>query len=620
MPTDAIWSEVSFETQNSSGVPTGNFVGMLGRLIVGYNQINDPNICALGQCCPMEGAVAVWLYGIPEVPQGCFALANNMFWHFPHQTLNDGTVNSQWNGCPGPSNGTGYNTCDYSLGGLGTVQPSGGSDPCLCALGEFYTALPNIDYTQTGPGAQWLIVSNMTGNGQIDACLEILKIVDNQNDWDNGTITCPSACMDDTLLNVFPAGSTFPHDQLMLMAINGSPSNTVETNCNTCVENLYGCLDQNAINTYWDCNNIHIPTVYGQNPNLDSGCCIYPGCPDSSALNYDPANADGCGTWANGAWQSGGITDTSCCIYPGCKDGVSTPCDIMTPLPNGDPGPIGCVANHGLDCSGNPVIPATGGILTNPAFSSCFTNEIPPSPNNDCYYVGCTDTTASNYTPGANGCVYPTLDGTQCCEYEGCMDQNALNYGESCHDPNTIYTAAQLTAPCVPDNCVDPPRVGCMDDGCCVDGVLILVDPTPLPLGCTPGTDCICDNGLHLCPTQGGGPSFSSNIPNGCTPGDPQNPCVGCDYDPLAEEQGQPYESYCACEGVYCNIQNNPPIYDVNDIQIGGCIPGTDCCIDIATSILAPGPYIWTDPGVFGPCENGTAYPCTGTRFSYGRM
>ena len=51
------------------------------------------------------------------------------------------------------------------------------------------------------------------------------------------------------------------------------------------------------------------------------------------------------------------------------------------------------------------------------------------------------------------------------------MDQTATNYGESCHDPMVIYSAAQLTAPCVPDNCIDPPVVGCMDDGCCVDGV-----------------------------------------------------------------------------------------------------------------------------------------------------
>ena len=600
MPTIS-WNDASFETEDPSGVATGNFVAINARMILGYNQINDNSICSLGSCCPAEGAVAMWWFGIPALPQGCFTMSPNMFWNFPHEFLNDGTLNPQWNGCPGPGGWTGYNTCGPS--GIDSVTPGTGTDPCLCDLGEFYTALPNIDFSQTGPGVQWLVVSNTNGTGQLDACLEILKIVENQNDWDNTSITCPSAFMEGDYWTTHIAGYTINHGLLALMAMNNEPSNIVETNCTTCVANLYGCLDQNAINTYWDCYNVHIPTTYGVNPNLDSGCCIYPGCPDSSALNYDPVNPDGCGTWANGSWTSGGITDTSCCMYPGCKDGISTPCDNMTPLPNGDPGPIGCVANHTLDCNDNPVIPATGGILTNPAFSSCFTNESPPSPNNDCYYVGCTDTTATNHTPGANGCLYPILDGTQCCEYEGCMDQTATNYGESCHDPMVIYSAAQLTAPCVPDNCIDPPVVGCMDDGCCVDGVFDLVDLTPT-------TEC--PNGLHLCPTQGGGPSFSSNIPNGCIPGSPVHPCSNCGYDPLAEEQGQPYESFCACEGVYCNIQHNPPTFNASGVQTGGCIPGTDCCIDIDTSILAPGPYVWSDPGVFGPCLNGTAYPCTG--------
>ena len=182
------------------------------------------------------------------------------------------------------------------------------------------------------------------------------KIVDNQNDWDNTTIACPSQFMDGSAGNR-PAGYVIEHDELMWMAIAGTPTNIVETDCETCVENLYGCLDPNAINQYYDCSNIHIPTVYGQNPNLDSGCCIYPGCPDSSALNYDPTNNDGCGTWSNGSWVSGGPTDTSCCQYPGCNDSITVPCDISTPLPNGDPGPLGCVANYTLDCFGNTVIP-----------------------------------------------------------------------------------------------------------------------------------------------------------------------------------------------------------------------------------------------------------------------
>jgi len=581
----ANWALSSFETNDSSGNLTGNFVGMVGRVVYGYNQILDPNICSLGSCCPAADDVANYFYpGNFHLPHACFGMLGQMFWDNPYQFLNNGAANPNWNGCNGPHpTATGYNTCGI---GLDSVWAGTGTQPCECALGEFYSAMPNIDFTQTGPGAQWLIVSNTTGNGQLDCCVEILKIVDNQSDWDNTTIACPSQFMDGSA-NLQPAGYVIEHDELMWMAIQGTPTNVVETNCNSCIENLFGCLDQNAINTYWDCNNIHIPTVYGQNPNLDSGCCIYPGCPDSSALNYDPTNDDGCGSWSSGSWVSGGPTDTSCCQYPGCNDPITVPCSLGTPLPNGDPGPIGCVANHTLDCNGNPVIPATGGILVNPAVSTCFTNEIPPSPNNDCYYVGCTDETASNYTPGANGCEYPTLDGTQCCEYLGCTDQTSLNYGESCNGLYT-YTAAQLTGPCVPDNCIDPPVIGCMDDGCCVDGVNNLVDTTPTAQ---------CPNGLHLCPPAGGGPSFNSNFPIGCTPG---VNCVSCSYDPLAEEQGMPYANYCTCDGGwYCNLSNNP-----------GCTPGVDCCIDLYASALVQPYFPTTDPNVFGPCGPGTGYPC----------
>lgn len=583
------WDDVKFETQNASGIPTGNYVGMIGRVIFGYNQVNDPTLCGLGSCCPAEGAVSVHmgLFNGTHPAQGCFAMGNNMFWDFPWEFLNDGTANPNWNGCPGPGNATGFNTCGTS--GLDSVTPGTGTSPCQCNLGEFYRALPNIDFTQVGPGAQWLVVNGTDIPGQLDGCIEILKIIDNQTDWDNNTVTCPSNFLDNTMSN-HNAGTSISHGLLWGLAINGSPTNIVETSCDTCIENLYGCLDSNAINTYWDCVPQHVPTVFGQIPNLDSGCCIYPGCPDSSALNYDPANSDGCGTWSNGV-STVDPTDTSCCQYPGCSDGVTVQCDISTPIvtPTGNiPGPIGCVANYALDCFGNSVIPATGGILVNPALDSCFTNEIPPSPNHDCFYVGCTDQTASNYTPGANGCVYPTLDGTECCEYEGCMDPTALNYGESC-DSTQVYTPAQLTGPCVPDNCIDPPIVGCMDDGCCVDGVLNTVDPTPTTS---------CPNGTHLCPQQGSGVSFNSNYPPGCTPG---VDCVACDFDPLAEEQGMPYENYCTCEGGwYCNIQNNP-----------GCTPGLDCCIDIYASPLSQ-PYNWSDPFAFGPCGGNTGVPCTG--------
>ena len=117
-----------------------------------------------------------------------------------------------------------------------------------------------------------------------------------------------------------------------------------------------------------------------------------------------------------------------------------------------------------------------------------------------------------------------------------------------------------------------------MDDGCCVDGTINLVDPTSTGQ---------CPNGTHLCPTTGGGPSISSSFPPGCTPG---IDCIDCNYDPNANEHDP---NMCACEGgYYCNIVNNP-----------GCSPGVDCCIDIYLSSVIP-PYVWSGPPMFGPCTD----------------
>ena len=218
----------------------------------------DPLICGLGNCCPAEGDVANHFFpGAYYLPHACFGMLGQMFWDYPHEFLNDGTVNPNWNGCPGPTaTSNGFNTCGF---GTDSVIPNTGTQPCECALGEFYTAIPNIDFTQTGPGAQWLIVSNTTGNGQLDCCVEILKIVDNQNDWDNTTIACPSQFMDGTINNR-AAGYVIEHDELMWMAIAGTPTNIVETDCETCVENLYGCLDPNAKHTPVSYTHLTLPT------------------------------------------------------------------------------------------------------------------------------------------------------------------------------------------------------------------------------------------------------------------------------------------------------------------------------------------------------------------------
>ena len=67
-------------------------------------------------------------------------------------------------------------------------------------------------------------------------------------------------------------------------------------------------MDPNAIN-------------YFAGVQVDDGSCLYEGCADSTALNYD-ANHFGC---------NGNPNDTSCCIYPGDPSGSVDPRDPKDP-------------------------------------------------------------------------------------------------------------------------------------------------------------------------------------------------------------------------------------------------------------------------------------------------
>ena len=552
MPNTAPWESVKFNSEgpNATGTITNQIgapVGMVGRIVRGTQQ--DP-ACALGQCCPMEYS------------PGCFAMERSLFMDMPLQNLNNGTSNPCWNGCTGI--GSTF-PCTITPG-----PPLNCTNNCPnadCAFGEYYSALPNINYQTGFPGAQWLVVAGMVTPSVIDGCIEIIDIVD-ETTWNSGQVNCPST-FDDGDGVTHPGGGLIDYTNLKLLATGGEPITTVETNCNSCVTNVLGCMDPLAINYQYNCAGAPVT------PTIDDNCCYYPGCPNSSALNYNPPDINGCGTISNGVWVTGGPTDESCCKYPGCADNSTTPCSAGTPIPStGQPGPIGCVANYADDCNGNPVIPATGGILV-PTTQTCWTNG--------CFYVGCPDSDADNYSAAAHGCVFPLtsgIDDVACCEYSGCDDQAAPNYGESCDGTFNVINDKNVLpiGPCIPDNCEDPITLGCMDDGCCVDGVINVVNPT---------STAQCPNGTHLCPTTGGGPSINSSFPPGCQPG---IDCIDCNYDPNANEHDP---NMCACEGgYYCNIANNP-----------GCTPGVDCCIDIYLSSVIP-PYVWSGPPMFGPCTD----------------
>jgi len=137
MPNTAPWNFVEFNSEGPNAVaPVNNGigakVGIVGRVVLGTTQ--DPG-CPFGQCCPVINQTI-----------GCFAMENSLFVDWNELNLNNGNINGNYNGC------TGY----------GSAQPCTVSPTCPngnCAQGEYYNALPNINYNTGFPGAQWLIVA-----------------------------------------------------------------------------------------------------------------------------------------------------------------------------------------------------------------------------------------------------------------------------------------------------------------------------------------------------------------------------------------------------------------------------------------------------------------------------
>ena len=138
-----------------------------------------------------------------------------------------------------------------------------------------------------------------------------------------------------------------------------------------------GCTDAEAAN-------------FDATATVDDGSCIYPGCTDASAANYD--------SMAN--------EDDGSCIYPGCTDAAASNYDSMA---NEDDG--SCIYPGCTDAAA--------------ANYDSMANE----DDGSCIYPGCTDASADNYDSMAN-----EDDGS--CEWMGCMDgslnslggYNACNY------------------------------------------------------------------------------------------------------------------------------------------------------------------------------------------------
>ena len=241
---------------------------------------------------------------------------------------------------------------------------------------------------------------------------------------------------------------------------------------NNCVEKIYGCTDDVALN-YNDgantddescyyvegCTN-PIYLEYNADADFDNGDCetlIVLGCMDSAALNYNPeANQElegscievvlGCmNELAFNYNPNANVPDTCIAVVEGCLDETAMNYDSLAnvsdnscvyyvygctdsdafnfdPLANTDDG--SCVA-YSYGCT-DPT-----------AFNYCDTCN---TDNGSCIEIinGCTDTTAINYNVLANtdngSCIYPL---------PGCTDPSAINYNAEANiaDSSCYYSA-----------------------------------------------------------------------------------------------------------------------------------------------------------------------------------
>ncbi len=235
---------------------------------------------------------------------------------------------------------------------------------------------------------------------------------------------------------------------------------------NSCIEKVYGCIDQAALNynetantddesCYYveGCTN-PIYIEYNADADFDDGTCetlIVLGCMDSEALNYNPeANQEldgscvevvlGCmNELAFNYNPNANVADTCIAVVEGCLDETAMNYDLLAnvsdnscvyyaygctdpeafnfdPLANTDDGT--CIA-YSYGC-------------TDPAaFNYCDTCN---TDNGSCIEVinGCTDSTAINYNIIANtdngSCIYPL---------PGCTDPSALNYNAEANVPDS---------------------------------------------------------------------------------------------------------------------------------------------------------------------------------------
>lgn len=261
---------------------------------------------------------------------------------------------------------------------------------------------------------------------------------------------------DDTLcfnnLSIQPGESTsiiFPPSfaegvvSIHLLDVNGeSPNswndfgqdNDIENNMAVYIFNMTcsDCMDQDAYNYNEWADQEQVPSncVYGgcidadainfdPDADVDDGTCIYEGCTDPDAVNFNPlatiedgsCEYEGCTDPDAVNFDPIAIYDDGSCMYSGCTDPVAANYDSNADIDDGSCIYMGC---------------------TDPsAYNYDNTANVD---DGSCLYSGCTDTQAFNFDPTAS-----IDDGS--CEYIGCTDPSAQNYnpGATIDDGSCYY-------------------------------------------------------------------------------------------------------------------------------------------------------------------------------------
>jgi hypothetical protein len=335
----------------------------------------------------------------------------------------------------------------------------------------------------------------------------------------------------------------------------------------------------------------------------EDGSCIYPGCIDETACNFNPSagcddgscETSGCTDINACNFNSIALCDDGSCLFPGCNDATACNYDVTA----GCLGEGSCVyPEFAYDCNGNCISDGNNnGICDEFDNFGCMDpiadnyNPFAQQEDGSCVYLGCTDAVACNFDPTAitddGSCTYPTetcldcagaclsdsdSDGVcDCLEIEGCNNPSSVNY-----NPLATEFDGSCLLGCTDIFAINYDDQANEDDGSCIYQILGCTYPT----ACNFNPDATTDNNTCTFP--------------GC------NDLSACNYDSAAG---------CLLEGSceYIDVNNNGQC-DLSEIT--GCTNGDACNYNPAATfddgscafdtqetieITAVDSYVWQD-------------------------